>query len=526
MVWGLKVVNVNIGGLSSFEAKAVLEKETAKIYQKDVILEYSKEDRTWQVTVLDMGFNIDIDNTINNALKIGREGVFKSFSEQASALFFGKNLPLSFNFNSKEFDDFGKINFFEIENYKQEPELKYDVSSSDFIIQPGKTGLMVDKEKLKDDILSQINQGFFSKVELALKKDQPLSQMAAEKTRQKALLILNSAPYYLTDQDKKWPLNKETILSWFFFLAKDDNLVIELKEKEVQSLLEGLVPEVNQPSTNAVLGQKDGQMIIVKEGQNKKELDLKSSFESIQREILNDNHIVNKEIALQIKTAPPEVNSNSIQELGFTSFLGQGSADYSGSPSGRIFNIKLGASRISGIIVRPNEEFSFNQTIGDINATSGYMQAIVLKNNKKVVEYGGGVCQVSTTLFRAAINAGLKIVERHAHAIPIAYYVPTGFDATVYPGQVDLRFLNDTKNNIYIQSYTKASKLYFEIYGSNDGREIKILGPKVLAVKEDGSMKTLLTQEVYILGKLLRRDQFYSIYKSPASYTLEENPLD
>ena len=66
----------------------------------------------------------------------------------------------------------------------------------------------------------------------------------------------------------------------------------------------------------------------------------------------------------------------------------------------------------------------------------------------------------------------------------------------------------------------------FEIYGSNDGREIKILGPKVLAVKEDGSMKTLLTQEVYILGKLLRRDQFYSIYKSPASYTLEENPLD
>ena len=276
MVWGLKVVNVNIGGLSSFEAKAVLEKETAKIYQKDVILEYSKEDRTWQVTVLDMGFNIDIDNTINNALKIGREGVFKSFSEQASALFFGKNLPLSFNFNSKEFDDFGKINFFEIENYKQEPELKYDVSSSDFIIQPGKTGLMVDKEKLKDDILSQINQGFFSKVELALKKDQPLSQMAAEKTRQKALLILNSAPYYLTDQDKKWPLNKETILSWFFFLAKDDNLVIELKEKEVQSLLEGLVPEVNQPSTNAVLGQKDGQMIIVKEGQNKKELDLKS----------------------------------------------------------------------------------------------------------------------------------------------------------------------------------------------------------------------------------------------------------
>ena len=156
----------------------------------------------------------------------------------------------------------------------------------------------------------------------------------------------------------------------------------------------------------------------------------------------------------------------------------------------------------------------------------GYLPELTIKKNKTVPEYGGGLCQVSTTVFRAAINAGLKITDRKAHPFAVKYYNPQGFDATIYPPNPDLKFINDTPNYLLMQSYVKDNKLIFEFYGTNDNRQIKIIGPTVYEKNPDDSMKAILYQEIWRNNQLERKSTFRSNYKSPSLYPVEKNPLE
>ena len=152
---------------------------------------------------------------------------------------------------------------------------------------------------------------------------------------------------------------------------------------------------------------------------------------------------------------------------------------------------------------------------------------MVIKKDKTVPEYGGGLCQVSTTAFRAAINTGLEITRRTAHAFPVVYYDPQGFDATIYPPWPDLRFINNTPSYVLVQTKINDYDLIFEFYGTNDGRKIEIDGPLQYDIKEDGSMKAKLFQKVYDKKNNLIIDKtFYSDYKSPDLYPIEKNPLE
>jgi vancomycin resistance protein YoaR len=124
-------------------------------------------------------------------------------------------------------------------------------------------------------------------------------------------------------------------------------------------------------------------------------------------------------------------------------------------------------------LLSPGEVFSFNQAVGDISAETGYKQAYVIKEGRTVLDDGGGVCQVSTTLFRAVLYAGLPVIERTAHAYRVGYYeqgFPPGLDATVFYPTVDFKFKNDTPAYLLIQTVISGSKLYFNLYGTSDGR--------------------------------------------------------
>jgi vancomycin resistance protein YoaR len=144
----------------------------------------------------------------------------------------------------------------------------------------------------------------------------------------------------------------------------------------------------------------------------------------------------------------------------------------------------LAASKLKGVLIAPGETFSFNQSLGDVSAFAGFQQAYIIKDGKTILGDGGGVCQVSTTLFRAALNAGLPIVERSAHAYRVGYYEqdsPPGLDATVYGPSTDLKFENNTPNFILIQPAIDLAKfkLVFELYGTKDNRIVKLTKPVV-----------------------------------------------
>lgn len=189
-------------------------------------------------------------------------------------------------------------------------------------------------------------------------------------------------------------------------------------------------------------------------------------------------------IPIPVMIIKPRVQTADANNLGIKELLGIGSSKFVGSILNRVYNIELAASRLNGLLVAPGETFSFNQMLGDVSKFTGYKEAYVIKDGKTILGDGGGVCQVSTTLFRAVLNSGLPIVERHAHSYRVGYYeqdMGPGFDATVYSPSVDFKFKNDTANYILIQVYpnTIDKTLAFALYGTSDNRKVTISRPVV-----------------------------------------------
>jgi vancomycin resistance protein YoaR len=225
---------------------------------------------------------------------------------------------------------------------------------------------------------------------------------------------------------------------------------------------------------------------------------------------------------LNIDEVIPEKTLSDTNSLGIKELIAVGESDFRGSPKNRLHNIKIGVKQMQGVIIKPGEEFSFNHYLGPVEAEQGFLPELVIKRTGTVPELGGGLCQVSSTTFRAAMNAGLPITQRKNHAYAVQYYSPQGTDATIYPGVVDLKFINDTPGHILIWPYFKDNtKLIFEFYGTKDNRKVTLEKPLQYDRKSDGSMKAEWTRVVENNG-VIATSTFKSIYLPPALFHKEE----
>ncbi len=224
-------------------------------------------------------------------------------------------------------------------------------------------------------------------------------------------------------------------------------------------------------------------------------------------------------IPLEVEIILADVRSDNIDELGLNDILGEGRSDFAGSSSKRIHNIKTAASKFDNMLIAPGDTFSFVTNLGAVNGTTGYVKEFVIRDNKTVPEYGGGVCQVSTTIFRGAVHTGMKISERRNHSYAVKYYAPMGFDATIYLPAPDMKFVNNTDHYILLDTWMEGTELVFRYYGTDDGRTTEMNGPVVTYRGNDGSAKTYFTQTVKDKdGNVVIDDTFYSNYKSPKAY--------
>ncbi|SRR5579884_782227 len=165
--------------------------------------------------------------------------------------------------------------------------------------------------------------------------------------------------------------------------------------------------------------------------------------------------------------------------------IAEGVSNFAGSPNNRVFNIRLMAKRLNGTVVPDGATFSFNQIMGDVGADAGWAEGLVIIGDSTEKGLGGGICQVSTTTFRAAFWAGLPVLERHDHAYPVPYYTqggaPEGFDATVWSPNLDFKFVNDTGAPITITTRVDAptSQLFVDFYGKPVNRNVEMVGPLI-----------------------------------------------
>ena len=299
---------------------------------------------------------------------------------------------------------------------------------------------------------------------------------------------------------------------------------LRLNFEKLNDSIKALAPAINQAPIDAKLEFSEEEVRIKEFSlpQNGKQLNVEKSMAQTAKSLAEGK----LSVSLVVDEVQPQITSASLEKLGITTLLGHGESDFKGSSSSRIHNIKTGAAKFYGLLLKPGEEFSFNSALGEVDGKNGYLPELVVKNGKLRPEFGGGICQVSTTLFRAAIAAGLPILERKGHSLPVKYYNPQGFDATIYPGVIDLKFKNDTPNNILIQNKITETKISFEIYGSENGRKIEVDGPNILEQTPSGSMKTILTRKITLPDGSVKEEVFRSSYKSPALFPLEKNPLE
>jgi len=323
-------------------------------------------------------------------------------------------------------------------------------------------------------------------------------------------------------------------------------LTVSLDQEKIKNFITPLASEINREPINAELEIKNGKVVAFALSREGKRLEIEESAQIIADSADLSRYPRSPQesaesatIELVVSALTPQVTTESIENLGITTLIGKGESDFAGSPQNRIHNIKLSSAKLNGTLIKPGEEFSFNKTLGEVGPTEGYLPELVIKKDKVTPEFGGGICQVSTTLFRAALFSGLPITERFPHAFPVAYYWPQGMDATVYPPHPDLRFENDTPEHILIQRKIIGTKLIFEFFGTSEirypistsllisdintpiKRSVKIKGPYVIEKKEDGSMKTVLYREIYYDGELVKEETFRSNYASPEKYPRE-----
>ncbi len=314
---------------------------------------------------------------------------------------------------------------------------------------------------------------------------------------------------------------KEIILAWLNDEPmKTPERIFKFDPAAVYAWTGSIATSVNAEASEPAMKIENGRVTQFTPPQTGKALDRYDSAMKIIDALSHGNTTVD----LMVRSTHPKTALGELNKLGITELIGRGESKFNGSPSNRRHNIKVGVSKMTGVIIKPGEEFSFNKYLGSVEAKDGYLPELVIKGDLGTIpELGGGLCQVSSTTFRAAMHAGLPITARRNHAYAVQYYAPQGSDATIYPGVQDLKFTNDTGHSILIWPYFKDDNyLVFDFYGTYDGRKIKLDQPYVYDKQSSGAMKATWTRTVTLPGKDARKDVFSSNYQSPALFHKKE----
>lgn len=300
-------------------------------------------------------------------------------------------------------------------------------------------------------------------------------------------------------QDKKFNLDRAKLGQMIHFERNKDKVYFAVDKESFSAWFkENVSAKLDVEAKNAALEMKNGQIVSLSAHQEGQAADLDKAYSDLNSRIITGN-FKDLRIELAVKQILPDLATSDVNDLGIKEIIGTGESSFAGSPTNRRKNIKNGASKLHGLLIKPDEEFSLIKTLLPVDAENGYFPELVIKGNKTTPEYGGGLCQVGTTMFRAALASGLPILERRNHSYSVTYYLENGLpgvDATIYDPKPDLRFKNDTGHYILIQARIEGDKLYFDFWGTKDGRVASRTKPKTWGLNVPPPTKIIETLDL------------------------------
>lgn len=467
---GVYINDVYVGGLRVNQALSLLSDQAVP---EKVILK--TENQTFELETKTFGAKYDFEKTGERAYGIYRTGnIVFDFWDRTVSLFKKKKIGLELVLSEGELEK--TLSQVSGSIYIEPVQPHVGVVSGEVFVERGRAGIDLDKKLLRAQIGAHLSTNSSEAIQLPVFSIDPsLTESQAVELKKRAEGLLGKS-FELTHEFQTFYLTQDDILSFLLFNNFDNEKIAE-KISEISKNInrdpqdsrfvfeEGRVKEF-APSRDGVLVETEELLELI--------TNTLARLETSQEDFVN--------LAVPVKTTAPKITTEEVNNLGIRELVGRGSSTFRGSIPSRVHNVGHAASKFNGVLVKPGEVMSFNNTLGDVSALTGYQQAYVIKDGRTVLGDGGGVCQVSTTLFRAILNAGLPVTERRAHSYRVGYYeqdVGPGLDATVFAPTTDLKFVNDTPGHLLVQTYfdSKAYSLVFEIYGTSDGRIAKTTKP-------------------------------------------------
>ncbi|MEX2008086.1 MAG: VanW family protein [Candidatus Spechtbacterales bacterium] len=477
----------------------------------------------------EMGVSLDIEETVRRAYARGREGfLLKRLAEQLYAIAFGIREPVRVNIDQRVFNAFVDTRLTQMHRPAQNTSLVFNPNTGEFDYIAAHSGTVVKLDVLRDELTRRAENISTEPILLVQRHQEAIViERGIEAARVEALHILNGGSFELLTEDTQLDVAKKDMGAWIRFIPEraDGNyrLAVHISADAIETYLDERASEFEREPTNAQFAVTGGKVRAFSLEQPGRKLNIAPSAQAIKAALERTERTA----TLSFTEIPASLTADDVETLGITTLLGSASTSFAGSVYGRVENIRVGSAKHNGTLLPPGGEFSFLENLGPITAAEGFRNSFVIKNGKIIPGFGGGLCQVSTTLFRAAVNAGLQLTERHPHSLALDIYGTPGFDAAIYRPGLDLKFRNNTSGYLLVQSRVVGSRVTFEVYGPNDGRTVRIQGPSVYQTSETGAKKAWLKQTVLDENNNVMEEQiFYSNYGSPYVEPAVVNPLE
>ncbi|HEX6383352.1 MAG TPA: VanW family protein [Anaerolineae bacterium] len=482
---GVSVMGVDLSGMSLDEAEAALSNAFPYTQEAPIILADPGSDKEWVKTPAELGMVVDVEATAQAALEVGRAGgPFAQMRDLFASWFYGYTLAPVLVLDEGKLEQALSEVAVEVNQPPINATLAYSGSAVDYT--PAQAGRILDIANVQSRAVEAISNLQPARIELLIHEVPPAIYDSGEVASHIQQTISGPITFYLPEplDDLDLPdvvLPEEEFAGWLRFdVVQDENNVMEhqvfVDENAVRHWLSQFAEQIYRDPVNARFYFDDNtrELVLVAPHVNGRELDVDATVERFMAQV----NTANRSVPFIVKEIVPTVHAGATAtELGITELITQTTTWFYGSSDERKHNIARAAANFYGIVIAPGEQFSFNKYLGTVSEADGYEEGLIIVGGRTIKGIGGGVCQVSTTLYQTAFLAGFPIDERWEHGYMLGYYNDgegPGMDATVFSPIVDLKFTNNTPHHLLIENYynEEFEALTFKFYSTSLGRRV------------------------------------------------------
>ena len=564
VILGVTVLRQPLQALQRAEAKLYLQKQfgepdaiLARFGGEGIVLRAqgigAGGDQTWRAYPWELGLRTDFDPVAEVAIGMGHRGSLpQMLADQARCLWFGCDLGTAAQFDEKTARAYLSWLAPQVDQPARDASLRID--GLRVVASPAQNGRTLDGAAMMELLQARVLSGDRSDIPIAFRETTPkLTDVDAAKAKAQAIL---AAPAILTFNGRTWAIDQAALAGMISIQRQQDadgklHLGVALDHDRLVAAIQSIAGDINQPARDARFhyDEKAGALTPIVPSQYGQSLDAQAAAKQIEGQLLATASRVPglaspmdtlnaRTVALPVTLTKPTIAMEDAAKFGIKELVAQGVSNFRGSAAGRIQNIRTTTAAMDGIVIPPGAVFSFDQYLPEVVEANGYDDAYIIFADRTVLGPGGGVCQVSTTVFRAAFWGGFPNVERWAHAYRVGYYEPpVGLDATVFAPSVDFKFKNDTDTYLLVQPKLdlKTTTLTFNLYGTKPNRTVQMDDPIVENVvshgpaiyTDDPTIKKGVTTQVdfahdgedvtvwrniLVNGQVVKRDKFFSRY--------------